>query len=70
MIMLNWGWRESTQGYIHDLPVIVHQNLTASLDSKTFTSLKWSPVLKSNFLYYLCWLRLNPSILPEDLERG
>lgn len=35
VIMLNWGWRESTQGYIHDLPVTVHQNLTASLDSKT-----------------------------------
>ena len=38
MIMLNWGWRESTQGYIHDLPVIVQQNLTASQDSKTFES--------------------------------
>lgn len=29
---------------------------------------KLSPVFKSNFLCYLCWIRLNPSILSEDLE--
>lgn len=48
------------------LPLMSHQNLIASLESKTFESENCNQFLKASFPFDLCGIRLNPRVLLED----